>query len=196
MKPELKQVEVTDEELMRCVAARDEAAFGKLYDRYAAICLGFMLRILHNRAEAEDVLQEVYLQIWQQASNYDIARGRAITWILTIARSRALDRLRKIDVRDRTVTAVTHEQSIRGANTTAIDDCLNLENAEIVHAALNGISEKQRQTLILAYYEGLTQTQIAERLDEPLGTIKTRMRNGLLKLHGLLAAKLGNEINR
>ncbi len=195
MKPELKQVEATDEALMRCVAARDEAAFAKLYDRYAAICLGFMLRILHNRAEAEDVLQEVYLQIWQQASNYDIARGRAITWILTIARSRALDRLRKIDVRDRTVTAVTHEQSFRVATTTAIDDCLNLENAEIVHAALDGISEKQRQALILAYYEGLTQTQIAERLGEPLGTIKTRMRNGLLKLHGLLAAKPGNEIN-
>ena len=101
----------------------------------------------------------------------------------------------KRQVRDRTVTAVTHEQSIRGANTTAIDDCFNLENAEIVHAALDGISEKQRQALILAYYEGLTQTQIAERLGEPLGTIKTRMRNGLLKLHGLLAAKLGNEIN-
>ena len=188
-------MESTDEELMRRVAARDEQAFAQLYDRYAAICLGFMLRILHNRAEAEDVLQEVYLQIWQQASNFDAARGRAITWILTIARSRALDRLRKIAVRDRTATAATHEQSMRVANTT-IDDCLNLENAEIVHAALAGIAEKQRQLLILAYYEGLTQTQIAERLGEPLGTVKTRMRNGLLKLHDLLADKLGKHNKR
>ncbi len=173
------------------IAARDEQAYAALYDRYAAICLGFMLRILHDRAEAEDLLQEVYLQIWQQADAYDVERGRPVTWILTIARSRALDRLRKLDVRSRTAVAATREQSFTTEN--AVDTCLHLEQAELVHSALIEIPEKQRQALLLAYYEGLTQTQIAERLSEPLGTIKTRMRNGLLKMHDLLSKKLGTE---
>lgn len=176
----------TDEQLMTSVKLRDEAAFGRFYDRYSAICLGFMLRILHDRAEAEDLLQEVFVQVWQQAASFDSARGKPVTWLLTIARSRALDRLRKLDVRERTVTAATREQNIL-MTTSVSDEAQHFEQAEIVHTALAAIPDNQRQTLLLAYFEGLTQTQIAARLNEPLGTIKTRMRSGLMKLQEMLA---------
>lgn len=189
LKPEPTHTPIlSDEDLLLRIQARDETAFAALYDRYAAICLGFMLRILHNRAEAEDVLQEVFTQVWQQASAFDVARGRPATWLLTIARSRALDRLRKLDVRERTITSAVREGVIATAN--AADEAINLEQTQIVRNALAQIPDKQRSALLLAYFEGLTQTQIAERMGEPLGTIKTRMRNGLMKLNEILREKI------
>src|ERR671913_1095948 len=90
-----------DAELLRAVARGDEAAFARVYDRYAPILLGLMLRILRSRPEAEDVLQEVFLQVWQQARSFDQSRGRAFTWLVTLARSRAIDRLRSVESRER-----------------------------------------------------------------------------------------------
>lgn len=179
--------EQPDNDLLHAVARGDEAALATLYDRYASILLGLVLRILHSRGEAEDVLQEVFLQVWRRAHDFDESRGRAFTWLVTLARSRAIDRLRSLDARGRAATASAAEASEQVGDASL--DALRAEQSEIVRAALAQLSEEQRTTLLLAYQEGLTQTEIAERLKQPLGTVKTRTRAGLLKLRELLRDK-------
>jgi RNA polymerase sigma-70 factor (ECF subfamily) len=177
----------SDAELLRAVARGDEAALASLYDRYASILLGLLLRILHSRGEAEDVLQEVFLQVWRRAGDFDESRGRGFTWLVTLARSRAIDRLRALDSRSRTATASAAEPSELVSDASA--DAFRSEQREIVRAALAQLTEEQRRTLLLAYEEGLTQTEIAERTGQPLGTVKTRTRSGLIKLRELLRDK-------
>ena len=187
---EPEQTQNSDSELIHAVARGDELAFACLYDRYSSILLGLLLRILNDRAEAEDVLQEIFLQVWQRASDFDDARGRPFTWLVTLARSRAIDRLRALGSRDR----VAHESASRDVAPTprdASDDAIQSEYSEMVHRALAEIPEDQRRALLLAYFEGLTQSEIAARLGEPLGTVKTRARSGLSKLRLLLQQKLG-----
>jgi RNA polymerase sigma-70 factor (ECF subfamily) len=176
--------DTSDAELLRAVARGDEAALASVYDRYASILLGLLLRILRSRSEAEDVLQEVFLQVWRRAKDFDESRGRGFTWLVTLARSRAIDRLRSLDSRDRAATAAAAEPSEVIGDASA--DALRAEQSEIVRGALAQLSEEQRTTLLLAYEEGLTQTEIAARLKQPLGTVKTRTRAGLMKLRELL----------
>jgi RNA polymerase sigma-70 factor, ECF subfamily len=178
-----------DTEILHAIARGDESALAVLYDRYHSILLGLLLRILHSRVEAEDVLQEVFLQIWQRAANFDETRGRAFTWMVTLARSRAIDRLRSLQSRQR-----ADDTALRDAPDDvgdAVEDVYHAEQREIVRAALAEIPEEQRRALLLAYFEGLTQSEIAERLDQPLGTVKTRMRSGMNKLRDLLGGKMG-----
>ena len=172
----------TDVELIRRVAAGDREAFAAVYDRHAAILLGILLRILRNRAEAEDVLQDTFLQIWQRAARFDEARGKVVPWLALLARSRALDRLRSRGVRDRTASELAAET---GAPSTS-DSTIANEDGPIVRRALEAIPEAQRSALQLAYFEGLTQSEIAARQGKPLGTVKTHMRLGLIKLRELL----------
>ncbi len=178
-----------DAELLRAVARGDEAAFARVYDRYSPILLGLMLRILRSRPEAEDVLQEVFLQVWQQARSFDPARGRPFTWLVTLARSRAIDRLRSVDSRVRAAEAAQREVQ-EETTADAADAVLHSEQRAVVQAALARLPEEQRRALRLAYYDGLTQSEIAERLNQPLGTIKTRMRSGLIKLRELLREQM------
>lgn len=176
--------QIADDDLLRAVSRGDESALASLYDRYRLILFGLILRILHDRQEAEDVLQEAFLQVWRRANDFDPARGRAFTWLVTIARSRALDRLRMLSSRSRFV-----EADERTANVEVIDtaqDLVKSEQGEIVRQALSELPQEQQRTLLLAYFEGLTQAEIAERLGDPLGTVKTRMRSGLIKLRELL----------
>ncbi|MDQ3907540.1 MAG: sigma-70 family RNA polymerase sigma factor [Acidobacteriota bacterium] len=179
--------EQADNDLLHAVARGDEAALAAIYDRYASILLGLLLRILHSRGEAEDVLQEVFLQVWRRAADFDETRGRAFTWLVTLARSRAIDRLRSLDARERAAHAAAAEPADQIGDANA--DALHAEQREIVRRALAELSEDQRTTLLLAYQEGLTQTEIAERLNQPLGTVKTRTRAGLMKLRELLRDK-------
>lgn len=183
--------DAVDAQLLRAIAAGDESSVAELYDRYAAILLGLLMRILHSRPEAEEVLQEVFLQVWQQAKNFDPARGRPFTWLVTLTRSRALDRLRHLESRDRVRREAASEPVARGSE--SLDDAMRVEQSEFVQQALERIPEHQRRALVLAYFEDLTQSQIAARLGEPLGTIKTRIRAGLMKLHELLRDSLGGE---
>ncbi|HEY0099046.1 MAG TPA: sigma-70 family RNA polymerase sigma factor [Pyrinomonadaceae bacterium] len=179
----------SDTELLHAVARGDESALAALYDRYNSILLGLLLRILHSRVEAEDVLQEVFIQIWQRAANFDEARGRGFTWMVTLARSRAIDRLRSLQSRQR-----ADDTALRDAPEAvgdASDDAYHAEQREIVRGALAQIPEEQRRALLLAYFEGLTQSEIAARLGQPLGTVKTRMRSGMSKLRELLDERMG-----
>ncbi|HEY0376033.1 MAG TPA: sigma-70 family RNA polymerase sigma factor [Pyrinomonadaceae bacterium] len=181
--------QATDVENLRAVARGDEQALAALYDRYRLILFGLILRILHSQPEAEDVLQEVFLQVWRKASDFDEARGRPFTWLVMMARSRAIDRLRSTSARER--SAGEAARAAPDSISDAAADAVKSEQGEIVRQALAELPEEQRRALLLAYFEGLTQTEIAERLKTPLGTVKTRMRSGMLKLRELLGARAG-----
>jgi RNA polymerase sigma-70 factor (ECF subfamily) len=176
--------QVTDNDLLHAVSRGDESALAAIYDRYRLILFGLVLRILNDRQEAEDILQETFVQIWRRAGDFDESRGRVFTWLVTIARSRALDRLRALSSRARVADEAA--QLPRDEVGDASTDALRSEQSTIVRRALAELPEEQRRTLLLAYFEGLTQTEIAERLGDPLGTVKTRMRLGLIKLKELL----------
>ena len=170
---------------MRRVGNADREAFAELYDRFAAILHGIVLRIVRSRAEAEDVLQGVFLQIWQRAGSYDERRGKLVPWLTLLARSRALDRLRARDQRSSVAAAAAAELPGSPASDPA-EDVIVGEEGLLVRDALEKISEDQRSALSLAYFEGLTQSQIAERLEKPLGTVQTQRGLGLQRLRELL----------
>src|SRR5207248_8546758 len=186
IKVKVEPAKSSDGDLVRAIARGDESALAEVYDRYRLILFGLVMRILHDRAEAEDVLQEAFLQVWRRAGDFDEARGRAFTWLVTISRSRALDRLRAAGSRARLAEEAAQEPADEVGD--AALDALNSEKSTIVRNALAQLTDEQRKVLLLAYFEGLTQTEIAERLGDPLGTVKTRMRSGLIKLRELLGA--------
>ena len=186
VKPESAQL--SDVDLLHAVARGDEVALARLYDGYRQILFGLLVRILTSRQEAEDVLQDVFLQVWKRAADFDEARGRPFTWLVTLARSRAIDRLRSLGSRERVAQNAARE--IIEVSSDAIEDAIRAEEGRVVRHALQDLPEEQRQALELAYFEGLTQSEIASRLETPLGTVKTRMRSGMTKLRELLAGKL------
>jgi RNA polymerase sigma-70 factor (ECF subfamily) len=191
---ERPQTDAEEAALIRRVAEGDESAFASVYDRYSAILFGLLLRILHSRAESEDVLQEVFLQVWQQARSFDAARGRPFTWLVTLARSRAIDRLRSLGSRERAALRSAEEatHATLATQEEASDDAaIRAERAAVVRGALAELPEEQRQVLLLAYLEGMSQSEIAAARGQPLGTVKTRTRAGLKKLSEMLRAELG-----
>jgi RNA polymerase sigma-70 factor (ECF subfamily) len=179
-----EQEQAVDVELLHAVARGDEASLGKLYDRYRVILFGLLVRILSSREEAEDILQEVMLQVWRRAADFDERRGRPFTWLVTLARSRAIDRLRLLGARQRLADSAA--QNAPDEASDAVKDTLHSEQREIVQRALAELPEEQTRILTLAYFEGLTQSEIATKLTTPLGTVKTRMRSGMIKLRELL----------
>lgn len=185
MRPELAQD--NDVDLIKAIAARDEVALAQLYDRYRVILFGLLMRILNNREEAEDVLQELFLQVWRKAADFDENRGRPFTWLVTLGRSRGIDRLRTLAVRERVVEAGALE-AIEDVSDAA-SDAFRSEQRGLVNDALAQLPDDQKRPLMLAYFDGLTQSEIATRLGAPLGTIKTRMRTGLMKMREQLAGK-------
>ena len=185
MQPEPAQT--ADVELLSAVAGGDEQALAQLYDRYRLILFGLLFRILNSREEAEDVLQEVFLQVWRRASDFDEQRGKPFTWLVTLARNRGIDRLRSLGARDRVAQAVTREAAEEVSD--AANDTLRSEQRELVTSALAQLPEEQKGPLMLAYFDGLTQSEIAVRLGAPLGTVKTRMRTGMTKLRELLSGQ-------
>ncbi len=184
----------TDElQLVERLRAQDQAALDTLYERYSKAVYAIALRIIGQTAEAEDVVVDSFWQVWQQAANYDASRGQLRTWIVTIARSRALDRLRALR---RSPLAAAEEVDVAGREIVAQDDPEQAawlsQQASIVRTALAALPREQRQALELAYYHGLSQSEVAERLGEPLGTIKTRIRLGMMKLREQLQVLQGH----
>lgn len=170
--------------LIRRMAGGDRQAFATFYDRYAALAFGLIRRILPQAADAEEVLQEVFWQVWVEAGAYDRRRGTPEAWLLMRARSRAIDRLRAIRRRSETFVAPVNEEMAQAADGKTPSPGALAENRKLVQTALAVLPDAQRRVIELAFYEGLTQAEIAQRLGEPLGTVKTRTRAGLERLRG------------
>jgi RNA polymerase sigma-70 factor (ECF subfamily) len=164
------------------MAGGDRQAFGDFYDRYATLAFTLIRRIVTQRAEAEEVLQEVFWQVWVDAGTYDERRGSPEAWLLNRARSRAIDRLRSIRRKGETFVAPIDEGIAREPEGATTNPASLAEDRKLIQTALALLTDAQRQVIELAFYEGLTQSEIALRLSEPLGTIKTRMRLGLERL--------------
>jgi RNA polymerase sigma-70 factor (ECF subfamily) len=173
--------------LLQRVANGDGEAFGRFYERYASLVFTFAVRLLGSRADAEDLLQEVFLQAWRQAQSYNPVRGSPEAWLITMTRSRAIDRLRSMHRRD-TGPMPTNEPTRLEAGVQADPPIRASEARLTVEGVLTKLPEAQRVVLELAYFDGLSQSEIAARLREPLGTVKTRIRAGLERLRGFLGA--------
>jgi RNA polymerase sigma-70 factor, ECF subfamily len=179
-----------DRDVLARLARRDRDALATLYDRHARRLFSLALRIVGARDDAEDVIQEVFSQAWDQAGRYDGSRGSVTAWLVTITRSRAIDHVRARRARpDSHVLPDDAAPAIAdpGAGQEAM--VLTGEQVSRVRRALDALPLLQRTAIELAYYEGLSQSDIAERLEQPLGTIKTRMRQGLSRLREALQAK-------
>ena len=175
-------------------AAGDQQAVSELYDATSRMVYGLVLRILGDEAVAEEVMLDVYMQVWRQASLYDVGRGAPLAWLATIARSRAIDRLRAVDSRERAAQRSAEDAPPDAApHGRADEDAISAERAEAVRDALGELPEEQRQVLLLAYLEGMSQSEIAAAKNQPLGTVKTRTRTGLKKLGDTLRARLGRQ---
>jgi RNA polymerase sigma-70 factor (ECF subfamily) len=172
-------------QLIKQIVDKDEKAFERFYDRFAALVYSLALRILRNKVDAEELTQDVFLRVWREAVNYQASRGPVEAWLITMTRSRGIDKLRSL--------------SRKNKNTQSLDDCFDIEDTAqssapaearlTIGGLLGEISDVQRSVLELAYFEGLSQSEIAVRLDLPLGTVKTRVRDGLKHLRELLEKK-------
>ena len=170
--------------LMTRVAGGDHDAFAALYDRLAPAVYGVARRVLRDPAQAEEVAQEVFVEIWRQGARFDAARGSVRTWAVTITHRRAVDRVRSEQAhRTRQTRAVATGPSVEG---TPEDSAIESEDRRMARVAMAGLSDVQREALELAFYDGLTHVQIAEELGIALGTVKTRIRDGLIRLRTLM----------
>jgi len=187
------------------MAARDPTALAALYDQYDRLVFSFVFHILNDAASAEEVTQDVFLRAWEAAAKFQVGRGRVSSWLLAIAHNRAIDELRSRRARGAKVTTSYDlatpselEQAFRSSmGGTTAEDALDPQEAALgglrrarVLEALKLLPPEQSRVITLAYYGGFTHREIAERLQEPLGTVKTRLRLGLQKLRNLLAAEM------
>lgn len=175
--------------LVRRIAARDQAALGDLYDRYGGMLLALASRVLGAPGEAEEVVQEIFLQVWDRARTYDPARSSVSTWLVLLGRSRAIDRLRSRSAGERAGEAL-RQQSPKHASPSGPADVLFRERRKRVAEELAALPAEQRDVLEMAFFEGLTQTEIAARTGIALGTVKTRTLLAMKKLRTALRAEI------
>jgi RNA polymerase sigma factor (sigma-70 family) len=173
---------LSDEALVLLAARSEQSALAELYDRYSRPAYGLALRVLHDDALAEDAVQEAFLSLWRTASRFVPERGKASTWILTLVHRKAVDIVRREQRRRTDALGEETEAPTGGADDEA---WLRLQR-ERVQSALRQLPDQQREAIELAYYGGFTQSELAERLGQPLGTIKSRMFSGLTRLRELL----------
>jgi RNA polymerase sigma-70 factor (ECF subfamily) len=182
---------MSDAALVSAMAAGDERAATRLYDRCSAMLYGLALRVTGEAADAEEVVLETFAQAWRDAAKFDGSKGSVIAWLTMITRSRALDCVRARQRRDKATESAGHEptQPVAMSQEPPLAD-VQVEQGEraiAVNTALHSLPVPQRQAIELAFFEGLTHPEVAERLREPLGTVKTRIRLGMLKLRETLA---------
>jgi len=188
-----------DAVLIMEAAAGDAAALETLYDQYSRVVFSFALRIVGDPQIAEEILQEVFFRAWQQGSSFQSSRGSLVTWLLSITHNLSIDEIRKRNRRPLKADSAEPEALLAGVR----DESQNVEEEvwisslrESIVEALDQLPMAQREPIELAYFQGLTQREIAERLDEPLGTIKTRMRLGMLKLREHLSQEMNDTVER
>jgi RNA polymerase sigma-70 factor (ECF subfamily) len=174
----------TDQDLLHAIAQGEPSAFAALYDRYASRVLGFLVRLLKRRSDAEDVLQETFLQVWSKAKDFQAARSAPLSWLFLLARSRALDLLRRRWRQEELPTPTPKGASADPAELFEVN-----ETKGQLRAALEQLPEEQRTSIQLAFYGGLTHEELAASQCTPLGTVKTRIRLGMQRLRGILTEK-------
>ena len=174
--------------LIQQVAQQDREAFSQLYDRFSNLVFTLAMRMLRVRSDAEDLLQEVFVQVWRQAENYSAERGSPEAWIINIARSRAIDKIRSIRRMEKSFV-LTDDPARAESGENVESSAAESEARLAMNSALANLPEALRKVLELAYFDGLTQSEIAERLAEPLGTVKTRMRSGIQRLREIVSSR-------
>ena len=185
--------DLSDEELMQRLTVRDLAAFRTLYARYGKLVYSATYRVLRDSHLAEDMVQEVFLRLWRKPDSYSSTRGRLTTWLTSVSRNRAVDEVRSRNRRYRHETASPEEAERELAAPEIDDPGLTAELSDqrrIIVAALSKLPDEQRRTIELAYFGGYTQQEIAQMLEQPLGTVKTRIRLGMQKLRVALTPEL------
>ena len=181
-----------EREWMIQVQSGNKTALKKLYNRFNKILFGMIVKILRNREEAEDLLQEVFVKIWNRADQFDVSRGSAYSFIATMARNLAIDRTRSRAFKNRrkddhVINDDDYSFNLRTDNPNPEEKIEISERAIQVRKALGMLNEKERQVLYISYFHGLSQSEIAEKIDTPLGTVKYRMRQGMIKLRDILS---------
>ncbi|MCH6555729.1 MAG: sigma-70 family RNA polymerase sigma factor [Chloroflexi bacterium] len=188
--------QLRDEELMQRLLHKDKRAFEAIFDRYGDLVYSTSLRVLRDAHLAQDVSQEIFVRLWRKPESYVAERGRFLTWLISVTRNRAVDEIRSRGRRLRHETASPEEQEREIPAGEGNDPALNAqlaEQARTVRAALAELPPEQRQVIELAYFGGLTQQEISDRLEQPLGTVKTRIRLGMQKLRAALAPEMRSE---
>ncbi len=175
--------------LMRRIKAKDDKALEELYDLYNRLLFGMIISIVKSREEAEDVLQEVFVKIWEKAVTFDENRGNVYSWIVTLTRNKAIDRIRSKGYKTQQKATRDVDDpmfTLEGNKADPLESTIFSDRAELVKKALSMIPESQSEVLKIAYYRGMSQSEISEYLDIPLGTVKSRMRQGMIKLKDIL----------
>jgi RNA polymerase sigma-70 factor (ECF subfamily) len=175
----LKLVATDDQEIAQRLKQRDAGAMSELYDKYGGLLYSVILRSVANAATAEDLVQETFLRIWNRIHTFDVERGRLEGWIVTIARNRAIDYLRSLRSQPSESSATLEDLEHSGLFVTRETEADRLTRRKAVGAALDRLNEEQREVLELTHFQGLTQTEIAQRLHKPLGTVKSLVRSAL-----------------
>ena len=188
--PELMSDQPTTEELqaqlLHRVAAQDREALAAFYDQTVGALFGTSLRILGDPQEAEEVVQDVFLQIWDKAATFDAKLGAPLYWALSIARNRSIDRLRSRQRRARLIEELRDEEAPEHGSAPLPQDGLDSDDLTAIRSAVDSLPSEQRQAIAMAFFAGLTHAEIAEALGEPLGTVKARIRRGMMKLRETL----------
>ena len=178
-------------QLLARIAQRDRQAFSQLYDRYSGVLYSTIFRVLNNADESNDVLQDVFVQIWDRAGAYDPALGKPFTWAMTLTRNKAIDRLRALKRRNLFMEELTLEMEAETRHRPfAGSELFSKDQSALVRAAVATLPLEQRQAIEMAFLGGLSQQEIAESLNQPLGTIKARIRRGMLRLREALKGLL------
>lgn len=185
-----KRAGTEEAKIVRRIVAGEPEALSDLYDRYSGMLLALARRVLNNTSDAEEVLQECFLQVWNQAGRYDPARSSVSTWLVLITRSRAIDRLRSRKVVDKAVTAVKQEKRDSHTSPRGVGDVLMQERRNRLRREMTELPLEQREVLELAFYKGMTQREISEDTGIPLGTVKTRTMLAMKKMRKALEKDL------
>jgi RNA polymerase sigma-70 factor (ECF subfamily) len=184
--PQLEPGALTDLELMQAIQAEDPDALSQLYDRYNGILKALILRVIHNEAEADDLLQEIFMEIWNQAKNFSAQKGKPLGWMVTLARRRAIDGLRKKQAYARAEERLQNEveqQPDAWVHNATEEEIVLGDTRILIRKVINGLPPAQQHAIDLAFFRGMSQREIAAKTNTPLGTVKTRLELGLKKIY-------------
>jgi RNA polymerase sigma-70 factor (ECF subfamily) len=184
--PQLQPGAPSDFELMKAIQAEDPDALSQLYDRYNGILKALILRVIHNEAEADDLLQEIFMEIWNQAKNFSSQKGKPLGWMVTLARRRAIDGLRKKQAYARAEERFqneTEQQPDAWVHNSTEEEIVLSDTRSLIRKVISGLPPAQQQAIDLAFFRGMSQREIAAKTNTPLGTVKTRLELGLKKIY-------------